>query len=174
MGCGVWALGFLVLAVVSFGVGSVLRPDPDPSAPPDAVTLAGSAADDSRYRLVGRTDESDDPCVTLVRDTDDGEGQEEVTGQCGVSASADTEGEAGDVRYVVTSSELPDGTTVVFGPVPRQTVTVRLALSDGSEPEVDVRRSEEAGIIWFAYETDQTVSGPAEMLDGNGDAIPPA
>lgn len=162
-GCGLWALGFLVLVLISFAVGVVLRPDTNPNQGPDAVSLARSVGGDSSYRLVGRTDETEDPCVTLLR------GDEEVTGQCGVALSTET----GQVdRYAVTSSELKDGTTVVFGPVPRQAETVRLDLSDGSQPEVAVRRSDAAGLSWFTYETDQTVAGPAEMLDGNGSPVP--
>jgi hypothetical protein len=37
---------------------------------------------------------------------------------------------------------------------------------------VAVRRSDAAGLSWFTYETDQTVAGPAEMLDGNGSPVP--
>ena len=161
-GCALWAGGFLLLVIVSFAVGVVLRPDSDTTDASEAVTLAGSVAGDDAYELVGRTDEIGDPCVTLRRDGD------EVTGQCGFPPSPDDAS-----RYTVTSSLLDDGTTVVFAPVPPQAEQVRLPLSDGSEPVVDVRRSPSAGITWFTYETDLTIDGPAEVLDGNGAPLTP-
>lgn len=163
LGCGLWALGFLVLVVVSFSVGVALRPDDDP----ETVTLTSGGSGDSAYVLRAHRDEVDDPCVTLHV------GGEEVTGQCGstVDASPDTEDEAG--RYVITSSELPDGTTIAFAPVPREAEVVRLTLADGSRPTVEVRTSETTGIAWFAYEADSPVAGPAEVLDGDGDPVRP-
>lgn len=175
-GCGLWAAGFAVLVVVSFTVGVILRPDRAPDANTDGVTLAASVAGDSRYQLVGRIDDSDDPCVTLVRKVEGAPEPEQITAQCGLTTPAGADDSADDSadeeRYVVTSSELPDGTTVVFGPVPRAAEAVRLTLSDGSRPEVEVRRSDAAGLVWFAYETDQDVSGPPVMVDGNGDEVP--
>ncbi len=161
-GCALWAAGFFVLVVISFAVGVILRPDSDTTDGSEAVTLAASVAGDDTYAIVGRTDEIGDPCVTLRR------GDEEVTGQCGFSLSGDGAG-----RYVVTSTVLEDGTTLVFGPVPGPAEGVRLTLDDGSEPTVDVRRSETAGFPWFAYETDHDVDGPAQVLDGNGDPLQP-
>lgn len=159
-GCALWAGGFLVLVIISFAVGVILRPDSDSTDGSEAVTLAGEVADDDAYEVVGRTDEVGDPCVTLRRDGD------EVAGQCGFAVDDDE-----TARYTVTSATLEDGTTFVFGPVPDQGVQVRLSLADGSEPVVDVRRSETAGLTWFAYESDQEVDGPAQVLDGNGEPI---
>lgn len=163
LGCGLWALGFLVLVVVSFSIGVALRPDDDP----ETVTLTSGGSGDSAYELQAHRDEVDDPCVTLLVDG------EEVTGQCGstVDASPGAEGEAD--RYVITSSELPDGTTIAFAPVPREAEVVRLTLVDGSRPTVEVRTSEATGIAWFAYEADSAVAGPAEVLDGDGDPVRP-
>ncbi|MGI8939702.1 MAG: hypothetical protein ACR2JF_16105 [Iamia sp.] len=161
-GCALWAGGFLVLVIISFTVGVILRPDSDTTDGSEAVTLASSVAGDDAYEIVGRSDEIGDPCVTLRRDG------EEVTGQCGSALDIDE-----PTRYKVTSTVLEDGTTLVFGPVPGQTEQVRLRLEDGSEPVVDVRRSQTAGFPWFALETDQDIDGPAEMLDGNGDPLRP-
>ncbi len=161
-GCALWAGGFLVLVVISFAVGVILRPDSDTTDGSEAVTLAGAVAGDDAYAIVGRTDEVGDPCVTLRRD------DEEVTGQCGFAPSGDGAG-----RYTVTSSTLDDGTTVVFAPVPQQAEQVRITLTDDTEAVVDVRRSESAGFPWFEYETDQDVDGPVDVLDGNGDPIQP-
>lgn len=169
-GCGLWAAGFLVLVVVSFGVGVALRPDPAPQPGSGSVTLAQNGSGEDAYRLLGSIDEVGEPCVTLVR----ADGGDTVTGQCGFSISAEPpgEGQEGD-RYLVTSTELPGGDTVVFGPVPRQASTVRLHLADGNRPTVPVRRSENAGFSWFVLQTPETVDGPAEMLDGNGQPIRP-
>lgn len=161
-GCAIWAGGFLVLVIISFTVGVILRPDSESTDGSEAVTLASSVAGDDAYEIVGRSDEIGDPCVTLRRDG------EEVTGQCGSALDIDE-----PTRYVVTSTVLDDGTTLVFGPAPGQAEQVRLRLEDGSEPVVDVRRSQSAGFPWFALETDQDIDGPAEMLDGNGDLLRP-
>lgn len=162
LGCGLWALGFLVLVVVSFGVGVALRPDGDP----EAVTLTSGGSGDSAWELQAHRDEVDDPCVTLLVDG------EEVTGQCGSTVDASGSVEGAD-RYVITSSELPDGTTVAFAPVAREAEQVRLSLVDGSQPTVEVRTSETTGIAWFVYEGDQAVAGPAEVLGGDGDPVRP-
>ena len=165
LGCGLWALGFLVLVVISFIVGSFLRPDDDGGGggDVDAVTLVERGEGDSAYVLKGGTDEVGDPCVSLQIDGD------EVTGQCGFAAA---EGEDAD-RYVVTSTELADGTTVVFAPLPRAAESVRLELADGSTPVVETRESETAGIVWFVHESDVEVTGPAEVLDANGERLTP-
>ncbi|HYI61204.1 MAG TPA: hypothetical protein VEW93_05305 [Acidimicrobiales bacterium] len=167
VGCGLWVAAFVVLVALSFAVGVLLRPDRGPGGGGDAVTLLREGTGDGAYRLDGYRDEADDPCLELLRPGRD----EEVTGQCGFTTSAEGGPEAG--RYVVTSSLLPDGTTVVFGPVPRQAEEVRLRLSDGTRPTVTVRRSEQAGLSWFSHETRATVDGPAEVLDGAGDPIAP-
>jgi len=179
LGCGLWALGFLVLVVVSFGVGAVLRPDGDANEAPGAVTLAERGQGENAYRLVGRTDETDAPCVTLLpagsEESADAAGAEgagtEGVAQCGLT----TRGPDGDEpeRYTVSSAELPDGTTVAFGPLPRQADAVRLHLSDGSTPTIEARRSASAGFSWFVHETDQEIDGPPEMLDANGDPVTP-
>lgn len=164
VGCGLWAAGFLVLVAISFTVGIILRPDRDVSSEPGAVTLGVSGSGDARYRLIGRIDETNAPCVALVR-----EGAEEV-GQCGLTNRGAT-GED-EERFTVTSAELPDGTTVVFGPLPRQAESVRLELADDSRPTIEARRSQSAGLSWFVHETDQQVTGPPVMLDGNGEPVP--
>lgn len=165
LGCGLWALGFLVLVVVSFTVGVVLRPDADDSVDRDAVSLTEVGPPGSGYELRGGRDEVDDPCVTLVLDGD------EVTGQCGVVLQSDDD--PGDGHYGVTSSVLDDGTTVVFAPVPSGTATVEVDLSDGTSPRIDVRTSEQVNFDWFVLETDAEVEGPATMLDADGDPVPP-
>ncbi len=166
MGCGLWAGGFLVLVVISFTVGVILRPSPpeqEGTIGPDDITLADVGPREQGYRLVGGLDEVDDPCVILFRL------REEVTGQCGVTLSEEgaTEG-----RYGITSSVLEDGTTAVFGPVPEGTATVVLELGDGSAPEVDVQRNDDADVSFFLYETDEEVVGSATFLGSDGDPIP--
>jgi hypothetical protein len=161
MGCGLWALGFVVLVCISFAVGIVLRPEDDPTAD---LTRVGPA--DGDYELVGSIDEVDDPCVTLY------DGDEEVTGQCGVVLESDTDEEG---RYGFTSAELSDGSTVAFGPVPRDAASVVIELSDGSRPEVPVKVSDELDqdIQWFALETDLTIAEGSEatLLDINGNPV---
>lgn len=165
LGCGLWALGFVVLVVVSFIVGSFLRPDDDEGGggDVDAVTLAEGGRGDSAYALMGGTDEAGDPCVSLQIDGD------EVTGQCGFAVGT---GEDAD-RYTVTSTLLDDGTTVVFAPLPRAAESVRLDMSDGSTPQVETRESETAGVVWFVYESESEVAGPAEVLDADGEPLVP-
>jgi hypothetical protein len=165
MGCGLWVLGFLVLAVVSFLVGSMLRPDPGSSE----VTLSSGGSGTAAYVLVGSIDELDDPCVQMYRPGEEGEEGAEITGQCGVVGAE--EGEAR--RYRITSTELDDGTTVAFGPVPRPAVSVRLTLADGSRRTVATRQADGIDLQWFSVELDQPVEGPAEVLDGNGDVLIP-
>lgn len=161
-GCALWAAGFLVLVIVSFAVGVILRPDSDSTDGSDAVTLSEEVAGDGSYDIVGRIDEFDDVCVTLRRDG------EEVTGQCGYTIQdAD-----GDTSFVVTSSTLDDGATVAFGPVPGLAEQVRLTLADGSTEVVDIRRSETLGFSWFMAVVDQDIEGSAELLDAVGDVLP--
>jgi hypothetical protein len=167
MGCGLWAGGFLVLVIVSFAVGVILRPDtPEPNGTigPDDITLADVGPRADGYRLVGGRDEADDPCVILFRL------REEITGQCGVNrgeADRDVEG-----QYTITSSELEDGTTAVFGPVPDGTATVVLQLGDGSAPDVDVERNDDADVSFFLFRTEEEVTGAATFLGSDGEPIP--
>lgn len=167
MGCGMWAGGFLLLVIVSFAIGVILRPDaPEPNGAigPDDITLADVGPRADGYRLVGGRDEVDDPCVILFRL------REEITGQCGVNrgeADRDVEG-----QYTITSSELEDGTTAVFGPVPDGTATVVLQLGDGSAPEVDVERNDDADVSFFLFQTEEEVTGAATFLGSDGDPIP--
>lgn len=167
MGCGLWAGGFLVLVIVSFAVGVILRPDtPEPNGTigPDDITLADVGPRADGYRLVGGRDEADDPCVILFRL------REEITGQCGVNrgeADRDVEG-----QYTITSSELEDGTTAVFGPVPDGTATVVLQLGDGSAPDVDVERNDDADVSFFLFQTEEEVTGAATFLGSDGEPIP--
>lgn len=161
-GCSLWAGGFLVLIIVSFAVGVVLRPDSEATDGSEAVTLAGDVGGDGAYTIAGRTDELGDPCLTLRRDG------EEVTGQCGSVPDAST-----PTQYVVTSSLLEDGRTVAFGPVPGLAEAVRLSLADDTEATVDVRRSQTLGFSWFMYVSDQAVVGSAAVLDGDGDLLRP-
>lgn len=166
MGCGLWAGGFLVLVIVSFAVGVILRPDApeqEGAIGPDDITLADVGPREGAYRLVGGRDEVDDPCVILFK------GREEVTGQCGVSLSEEGTDEA---RYGITSSELDDGTTAVFGPVPDGTATVVLELGDGTEPEVDVERNDDADVSFFLHLTEEDVTGAATFLGSDGEPIP--
>jgi hypothetical protein len=166
MGCGLWVGGFVVLVIISFAVGVILRPDSEQSdlgVQPDDIELADVGPDGEGYRLIGDQDEEDDDCVVLFQR------QAEVTGQCGVTLTE--EGGAEDGRYGVTSSVLDDGTTVVFGPVPEGTNTVTFALSDGTEAEVEVQTNESAGISFFVYETDQEVEGSATFLGTDGEPI---
>lgn len=167
VGCGLWVAAFLVLVALSFTVGALLRPDRGPGGQSDPVTLVRGGSGDGAYRIEGYRDDVDDPCLRLLRP---GQG-EEVTGQCGFSPATEEGPEAG--RYVVTSTRLPDGTTVVFAPVPRQAERVRLHLAGGDRPTVTVRHSDRAGVSWFAYEASEAVDGPAEVLDGAGDPVDP-
>lgn len=167
MGCGLWVGGFLVLVVISFAVGVILRPDsPEPNGTigPDDITLADVGPREGGYRLVGGRDEADDPCVILFRL------REEVTGQCGVNQGEADRDEQG--RYTITSAELEDGTTAVFGPVPDGTATVVIPLGDGSEPEVAVERNDDADVSFFLHLTDQEVTGSATFLGSDGEPIP--
>lgn len=161
LGCGVWVLGFVVLVCISFAVGIVLRPEDDPTTDLGRVGPA-----DGDYQLVGSVDEVDDPCVTLF------DGDEEVTGQCGVVLESDAE-QSG--RYGFTSAELSDGTTVAFGPVPRDAASVVVELSDGSRPETPVKVNDDLDqdVYWFALETDLTIAEGTEavLLDINGNPV---
>lgn len=166
IGCGVWVAGFLVLVVVSFAVGVILRPDSDQSdlgVQADDIALADVGEEGEGYRLLGDQDEADDPCVVLFQR------RAEVTGQCGFTLLE--EGGSAEGRYGVTSSVLDDGTTVVFAPVPPGTATVTFPLSGGDEAEVDVQVNESAGISFFVYETDQEVEGEATFLGTDGEPI---
>jgi hypothetical protein len=167
MGCGIWAGGFLVLVIVSFAIGIILRPSPpdqEGSIGPDDVTLADVGPRSGGYRLVGGLDEVDDPCVILFRQ------REEITGQCGLNRGEADRDEEG--QYTITSSELEDGTTAVFGPVPAGTRTVVLELGDGSEPEVDVETNDDAEVSFFLYLTEEEVVGSATFLGSDGEPIP--
>lgn len=167
LGCGIWAGGFLVLVIVSFAVGVILRPSPpeqEGAIGPDDIALADVGPRSQGYRLVGGLDEVDDPCVILFKQ------DEEVTGQCGVNRGEADRGVLGE--YAFTSSVLEDGTTAVFGPVPEGTATVVLELADGSGPEVEVERNDDAEVSFFLYVTDQEVVGPATFLGSDGDPIP--
>jgi len=164
IGCGLWALGFVVLVVVSFIVGSFLRPDDEEGGGDvDEITLSEGGRGDSAYALKGGVDETGDPCVSLQIDG------EEVTGQCGFAVGTGDEAD----RYTVTSTVLEDGTTVVFAPLPRAAESVRLDMADGSTPEVEARESETAGVVWFVYESESEVAGPAEVLDADGEPLVP-
>lgn len=167
VGCGVWVLGFLVLVTISFAVGIVLRPDPPEqhaAIGPDDITLTDVGPREGGYRLVGGRDETGDPCVILFRL------RQEVTGQCGVSRGEADRGEEG--RYTITSATLDDGTTAVFGPVPDGTATVVLSLGDGSEPEVDVQRDDDADVSFFLHLTEEEVTGSATFLGTDGEPVP--
>ncbi|HEX7133704.1 MAG TPA: hypothetical protein VF228_14100 [Iamia sp.] len=167
LGCGLWVGGFLLLVVVSFAIGVILRPSPpeqEGAIGPDDIALADVGPRVDGYRLVGGLDEVDDPCVILFR------GDEEITGQCGVTRGEADRDEVG--RYTITSSVLEDGTTAVFAPVPPGTATVVLELSDGSTPEVDVQRNDDADVSFFLYETEEDVVGPATFLGTDGEPIP--
>jgi hypothetical protein len=164
-GCGLWALGFVALVIVSFSVGVVLRPSPpeqNAEIGPDDVTLADVGPRSVGYRLIGGRDEADDPCVYLFKL------REEVTGQCGVVLNEEG---ADEGRYGITSSELEDGTTVVFGPVPEGARTVVLELADGSEPEVEVQSNEDADVDFFLYLSEEEVVGAATFLGSDGDPV---
>lgn len=167
VGCGLWAAGFLVLVIVSFAVGVMLRPDSEQSdigVQADDITLAHVGADGDGYRLVGDQDEVGDPCVVLFK------GKAEVTGQCGYSFGTAERDEEG--RYGVTSAELDDGTFVVFAPVPAGTATVTFTLSDGEQADVEVERNESADITFFVYEADRDIEGAATFLATDGETIP--
>lgn len=166
MGCGLWVAGFGVLVIISFAVGVILRPSPpeqEGSIGPDDITLADVGPREQGYRLVGGLDEVDDPCVILFKL------KEEVTGQCGVTLSEEG---ADRGRYGITSSVLEDGTTAVFGPVPRGTASVVLELGDGSAPEVDVQRNDDAEVSFFLYLTEEEVVGSATFLGSDGEPVP--
>jgi len=160
VGCGLWALGFLLLVVVSFSIGVALRPD---SGGVDRVTLASGGSGDSGWQLEGYVDDDRDHCLTLYVDGD------ETTGQCG--ATVDAGAEVG--RYLITSAPLPDGTTVAFAPLPRQAATVVLDLTDGTTATAEVRISETTDIRWFVHETDSEIAGPARVLDDAGEPLAP-
>lgn len=169
IGCGMWAGGFLVLVIVSFTIGVILRPDSDQSdtgVTTGDIALAEVGRDGDGYRLRGDLDEVDDPCVVLFKD------DTEITGQCGFNlGQAERDDDAGG-QYTVTSSVLEDGTTVVFGPVPDGTQRVTFALSDGEEAAVDVERNDSAEVSFFVYETDAEVEGEASFLGSDGEPIP--
>lgn len=163
VGCGVWALGFVVLVAVSFAVGVILRPDPpeqNAAIGPDDITLTDVGPREGGYRLVGGRDEADDPCVILFRL------RQQVTGQCGFVVTDDSNPDDG--RYGITSSILEDGTTAVFGPVPEGTATVVLALGDGSRPEVEVQRNDDADVTFFLHLTEEEVTGDVAFLGSDG------
>lgn len=162
LGCGALGLGFLLLVIVSFTVGVILRPD----APGiDEFTLTSGGSGDSGWRLVAYLDEDGDQCLRLDVDGT------EATGQCGTAVDTTAGAEAG--RYLITSSLLPDGTTIAFAPVPRQAATVVLPLDDGTEATAEVRVSETTDIRWFVTETEQAIDGPAQILDDAGEALTP-
>lgn len=166
-GCGIWAGGFVVLAIVSFAIGIILRPSPpeqNATIGPDDITLTDVGPRSEGYRLVGGRDEADDPCVILFK------GREEITGQCGVSRGEADRGVEGE--YAMTSSVLEDGSTAVFGPVPEGTATVVLELGDGTSPEVEVRTDDGAEVSFFLYETEEEVIGSPTFLGSDGDPIP--
>jgi hypothetical protein len=162
LGCGLWALGFLVLVCVSFAVGVVLRPEDDPTVDLERVGPAGTD-----YVLQGSIDESLEPCVTLLEDG------EEVTGQCGTALGTEERDEPG--RYAFTSAELSDGSTLAFAPVPRAAETVVVTLADGSTVEGQVKADDELDeqIYWFAIVADQPVADgtTATLLDVNGNPV---
>lgn len=167
LGCGLWAGGFLVLVIVSFAVGVILRPDSEQSdlgVQADDIALAQVGADGDGYRLRGDQDEVDDPCVVLF------EKQAEVTGQCGFSFGTADRDEEG--RYGVTSSELDDGTVVVFAPVPPGTATVTFSLTDGTDVEAEVQTNESADISFFVHEGEADVDGSATFLGTDGEPTP--
>lgn len=165
-GCGLYVVAFLVVAVIGFLVGAALRPD----GGADQVTLTSGGSGASAWVLVGSLDEADDPCVRLFRQGEEDTEGGEITGQCGLVGAE--EGDEGP-RYRITSAELEDGSTVAFGPAPRQAERVRLRLADGSQPTVDVRQASGVDVRWFVYESDQPIDGPAQMLDGAGDPLTP-
>ncbi len=172
LGCGLWMAAFLVLVVLSFTIGLMLRSD----GGPDQATLTTGGAGDSAWVLVGGDDEDGEPCVRLFRPGEEDEEGAEITGQCGFTDAFD--GGAGREEeeqrpYLVTSAELADGTTVVFAPVPDGATSVRLHLADGSRPTVDVRRDDDADLSWFLYEAAAAVDGPAQLLDRAGEVIEP-
>jgi len=167
LGCGLWAGGFLVLVVISFAAGVILRPDSEQSdigVQPDDIALAEVGRDGDGYRLIGDQDEAGEPCVVLFQR------RAEVTGQCGFSVGTATREEEG--RYAVTSSELEDGTIVVFAPVPPGTAAVTFALTDGEEVEVAVQENESADISFFVHEAEADVEGSATFLGTDGEPIP--
>lgn len=171
LGCGLWVAAFLVLVVLSFTIGLRLRPDRGA----DRVTLTTGGAGESAWILVGETDEDGDPCVRLFRPGEEDEEGAEITGQCDVTDAFDEGGDGeGEPRpYVVTSAELPDGTIVVFAPVPDGAASVRLHLADGSQPTVEARRDDDADLSWFLYEATSAVDGPPQLLDSAGTVVDP-
>ena len=60
----------------------------------------------------------------------------------------------------------------MFGPVPEGTATVVLELGDGTEPEVDVERNDDAEVSFFLYLTEEEVVGAATFLGSDGEPIP--
>jgi hypothetical protein len=159
LGCGLWALGIFALVIVSFTVGLALRPGGED----DGSTIHESGSGNSAYEIKARLDETRAPCLSLRRDG------AEVTAQCGFSP----QGEGSEGRYEVTSTELPNGTTVVFAPLPPGTAKVRLSLADGTTEEVATRRTDADDITWFVAETKSAVDGPAELLTSDGSPVPP-
>lgn len=169
IGCGLWAAGFLVLVIVSFAVGVVLRPESDQSdtgVDADSIQLVEVGAEGDGYRLLGDRDEVGDPCVVLFQR------RAEVTGQCGFNLGQADRDDDAEGRYSVTSSRLEDDTTVVFGPVPEGTRRVTFALSDGSEADVAVERNQSADVSFFVYESEADVEGSATFLGPDGEPIP--
>lgn len=171
VGCGLWAAAFLVLVVLSFTVGLMLRPD----GRGDQATLTRGGEGDSAWVLVGGSDEDGEPCVRLFRPGDEDREGAEITGQCGFTDAFDQGGPGEEEQrpYVVTSAERPDGTIVVFAPVPTGAASVRLQLADGTRPTVEARRDDDADLSWFLYEATTDVDGPPQLLDPAGQVIDP-
>lgn len=158
IGCGLWALAFLIVGIGGCAAGLALRPDAGPKET-DPTTVARGGRGEGAYELLGRTDETGEPCLTLTA------GSEEITGQCGYSVSGTDE-----IDYKATSTTRGN-TTVIFGPVPDEVVKVRLRLEDGSRPEVRTRNADGLPGRFFVYEADSPDVGPTELLDDASERV---
>ena len=145
-GCLLWALAFVFVIVAGCSVGLVLRPDPYEPA---------EVANGQGWKVEVHNDHGD-KCVNLVI------GNTIRTAQCDFLV----EGE-----FRATSYEVGGGQVVIFARVPDDADQVRLRLADGSRPVVDVE--EDKDIRYFVYEADGPDKGPTELLDDQGQVIPP-
>lgn len=158
LGCALWMLAFLAVGIGGCAAGLALRPDGGPEDT-ERVTVARGGSGVSTYELVARTDETGDPCVTLVAGDDD------ITGQCGYSISGED-----NSRYAATSTRRGD-LTIIFGPVPDEVAKVRLRLEDGTRPVVSTQEGESLPGRFFVYEASSPDKGPTELLDESGDPV---
>jgi hypothetical protein len=145
-GCLLWVLAFVVVVVVGFSIGLVLRPDPDAPA---------QVADGQGWKVEVQNAE-DGKCIRLII------GNTERAGQCEFLV---------DGAYRATSYEVGGGQVVVFGTVPDGVASVRLRLEDGSRPRV--RTDEEKDVPYFVYVADGPDRGPTELFDADGNEVDP-